>query len=549
MFATFAVGSCEGKVAYCIEPGTPIDNGHTFTAKDETFWDNYPSVLNKTIDADTIKSLIGRILQDGYNGNIDPTWVSQNSAAADKLAHVYATQLLIWETIVGERDENFGHVSTGGKNPVLDFIKQGHPLRSRIMEKYNSMVTSVQNHSKVPSFMAKSRGKAPTIELEWDGSQYTAKLTDDNKVLGNYNFTSDYTAMKFTTSGNVLTITSPTDPTGDVTVSASKKDSKRMGLVVWDDGTFGPGVGQQNIVTYTQSVTDPIAAYLKLNVSYGSAKIVKTSEDGKVEGITFKITGNGIDQNVTTNSRGEVQIDNLQPGEYTVTEQMAGDYVPLEPQKVTVQAGQTATVSFNNSLQKGSLTVAKNSEDGLNIELYPKTYENYILEKSAIAEDYDETIAKLCFAQAVKFIECHSDDDNPEIQAQIIVLKYMLFRFMNNDTRGYIYTNELKNQLSNTTFNEISTATFRMRIIGKLRDKGVIIASSSKGYKLPSKLSELYDFINRDASIVIPMLARLKKCRDLVKLGTANNLDLLDHTEYQSLKAYFDNLPISNIGE
>ena len=51
MFATFAVGSYEGKVAYCIEPGTPIDNGHTFTAKDETFWDNYPSSLNKTIDA------------------------------------------------------------------------------------------------------------------------------------------------------------------------------------------------------------------------------------------------------------------------------------------------------------------------------------------------------------------------------------------------------------------------------------------------------------------------------------------------------------------
>lgn len=33
MFATFAVRSYEG----CIEPGTPIDNGHTFTAKDEAF--------------------------------------------------------------------------------------------------------------------------------------------------------------------------------------------------------------------------------------------------------------------------------------------------------------------------------------------------------------------------------------------------------------------------------------------------------------------------------------------------------------------------------
>lgn len=183
----------------------------------------------------------------------------------------------------------------------------------------------------------------------------------------------------------------------------------------------------------------------------------------------------------------------------------------------------------------------------IRVELYPKTYENYILEKSAIAEDYDGVVAKLCFAQAVKFIEHHSDDDDPEVQAQIIVLKYMLFRFMNNDTRGYMYTGELQEQLANTDLNKMSTATFRMRIIGKLRDKGVIIASSSKGYKLPSKLSELYDFINHDANIVIPMLERLKKCRDLIKLGTANSLDLLDHTEYKSLKSYFDNLPTSDI--
>ncbi len=86
----------------------------------------------------------------------------------DIMAHVYATQLLIWETIVGERDEQFAHVSTGGKNPVLDFIKPGHPLRSRIMDKYNSMVTSFQNHSKVPSFMAKSRARLPL--LSWNGT-------------------------------------------------------------------------------------------------------------------------------------------------------------------------------------------------------------------------------------------------------------------------------------------------------------------------------------------------------------------------------------------
>ena len=182
----------------------------------------------------------------------------------------------------------------------------------------------------------------------------------------------------------------------------------------------------------------------------------------------------------------------------------------------------------------------------IRIELYPKTYDTYILENSAIAEDYDEDIAKLCFAQAVKFVEHNADDPDPEVKAQVIVLQYLLFRFMNNDTRGYIYTQELKSQLINTELRGITDTAFRMRIIGKLRDKGVIIASSQKGYKIPSKQAELYDFINHDAKIVIPMLARLKKCRDLVKLGTANGLDLLEHSEYDQLRAYFDSTPTSD---
>ena len=89
-------------------------------------------------------------------------------------------------------------------------------------------------------------------------------------------------------------------------------------------------------------------------------------------------------------------------------------------------------------------------EKTIRIELYPKTYENYMLENSAIAEDYDEEIAKLCFAQAVKFVEHNNDNNDPEVKAQVIVLQYLLFRFMNNDTRGYIYTYELKDQLANT---------------------------------------------------------------------------------------------------
>lgn len=176
----------------------------------------------------------------------------------------------------------------------------------------------------------------------------------------------------------------------------------------------------------------------------------------------------------------------------------------------------------------------------IRVMLYPQKFETYIINNSAIAEDYDEHIANLCFNQAVTFLFQNINSDDDEIKAQMIVLDYLLFRFMNNDTRGYIPTKELKKQLSYMGIKEISTSTFRLRIICKLRDKGVIIASSPKGYKIPSRESELYDFVNHGASIVIPMLERLRKCRDLVKLSTNNELDLFAHDEFAALRKYFD---------
>ena len=95
-----AMGSYSGNIAYCIEPGTGQHTGDTLTEKNEDYFNNLGS--NGTISGDDIRLNIGRILQYGYCGSISTSWKSQNSDDADKLSHAIATQLLIWETIVGE---------------------------------------------------------------------------------------------------------------------------------------------------------------------------------------------------------------------------------------------------------------------------------------------------------------------------------------------------------------------------------------------------------------------------------------------------------------
>lgn len=353
-----AMGSYTGEIAYCIEPGIGQHTGDAFTKRDENFWDNYPADYNRTIQPDNIKLLIGRILQYGYVGPMSSSWVSQDESG-DTLAYAMATQLLVWETIVGERDEDFAKVSTGGYDPILNMVTQEHPVYERMMRHYRSIEASVQRHTKLPSFMRKTAGNALVAELEWDGSQYIATLTDEYGVLGNYQFDAPE-GVDLKVQENKLTVIAKVAPKDAVTVTASKEAARR-GVITWTDGS--PREGSQDVVTYGQQVSDPVKGFVKLQVSYGSAKIVKESEDGVVAGVGFVIQGNGVEQTVETGEHGEIQIDHLEPGEYTITELAQESYVPQPPQTVTVKPGETATVRFSNVCKKFTVSLTKRDKE------------------------------------------------------------------------------------------------------------------------------------------------------------------------------------------
>lgn len=359
----YTMNSYKGNICYCIEPGRPLDTGLIFTQKGEDFFDNFPEAYNSTISADDIKLFLGRILQYGYTGQISDSWKSQNAEDADTMSKAFATQLLVWETVVGERDEYFNHVTPNGYNAILEQVRGDHPLRNGIMNYYNAIASAVQQHTKMPSFLSRTAGKAQTVELSWDGSRYCAELTDTNGVIGNYNYSAP--GMNCVVSGNKLIITSNSAPTDRVTLTAEKKSSQRRGLIIWSDGAYQPGGGNQDTVTFGQQVDDPVKGYINLKVSYGSAKIVKVSEDGKVDGIIFRIQGDGVDKTVKTANGGVFQLDNLKPGAYTVTETEYEQYEPQEVRRITVVSGQVTTVTFSNTLRRGDLTVKKTAEDGL----------------------------------------------------------------------------------------------------------------------------------------------------------------------------------------
>lgn len=359
------LGTYNGQVSYCIEPGIGQYSGDTLTNKDESYWENYPTSNNQTISPDTVKVLLGRIMQYGYQGNVSTSWRSQNASDAANMSHILATQMLVWETVVGERDASFNHVNPAnyGKGAVLSYIGDSHPLRGQIMAYYNSMVSSVQSHTKIPSFCFRSYGSAQSYELEWNGTNYSATLTDTNGVLSNFSFSSSNPGVSFSKSGNSLTITADSAVVGDIRVTASKTNGVRTGVITWSDGNAGAGI--QDVITYGENVSDPVSAFLLLEMeAVGTMHLVKTSEDGVVSGIQFTISGNGITKTVTTGAGGTVDISDLIAGTYTVTEAGIDRYKPQTSQRVTIVGGQTSTVTFNNVLKRGALEVTKSSEDG-----------------------------------------------------------------------------------------------------------------------------------------------------------------------------------------
>ncbi|MGN0474699.1 MAG: collagen binding domain-containing protein, partial [Acutalibacteraceae bacterium] len=256
-----------------------------------------------------------------------------------------------------------------------------HPLKSKIMSHYNRIVSSVQSHTKLPSFMAKAENLAQNLDFNWNGEKYILDLTDTNNVLANYSFSANEDGIEFSINENVLTITAKNLPSDSVTITANKTSSKRRGIVTWTDEKIGPNGGIQDVVTYAQSVSDPVQGFVKLNVVKKEEALVeivkKDAETGKVipvAGIGFKVhdcaTGEFVVQNDTdtyyTNSTGKLTLpETLKYGRYELVEVQTAEGYVLDgtPVEFTVDGSkEIVTVEKKNTAQKGKITISKNGE-------------------------------------------------------------------------------------------------------------------------------------------------------------------------------------------
>ena len=329
----------DGSNAFCIQPGVPLKTGNTLVESASETWDALSASQQKAV---------GLALLYGYQGNRDSLTGSDDEKWL-------ATQTLVWEFVTGCRDANAPYSQTSSTIYSLHFGSNYPNEGARAA--YDQIVSMLNRHNTVPSFM-----NGGSRELEYKDGRYTLTLTDTNGVLSEYDISVSDRNVSVGKSGNTLTLSSPEAFSGSVRITASRNNipivSESAKLIAYGDPNL------QDLITGVENA-EPVRAYLDLETPTGSVALKKTSEDGVVEGINFTVDGNGIHQTVKTNAAGEIQIDGLVPGVYTVTEQSYDRYEPQSVQRVTVIGGQTSTVTFSNVLKRGDLTVTKTSEDGL----------------------------------------------------------------------------------------------------------------------------------------------------------------------------------------
>ena len=175
----------------------------------------------------------------------------------------------------------------------------------------------------------------------------------------------------------------------------------------------------------------------------------------------------------------------------------------------------------------------------LSVEEFPNTKTPYWGAVSEENRQFDQDIYDLAVHRARSFIAEHEREIG-EKSLQVATLQYLLFYVHNVNARTFISSHHLLNVLEDYTESKIRLNYLYRRIIAPLRDAGIILASSSQGYKIPVSVEDITTYINQTHMVVSPMLHRIEICRNLIKQQTGNNLDVLDDPAFLRYKHYFD---------
>ena len=351
--------------AYCLE-------------KDKLIWDN----IDFTWSSFTVpqQTTMKAILAEGFHetNSLDKSdWgntqgIGYKGNYANETAKWLVTQYLIW---AAEKNYITKHSNTSWtwKSQVdtdLETVAKNAYNPTVVRSYYAEVKAKLLNAYTIPSFASSSSSSfSTTIKMYWDGSKYTATVTDSHSVAAYYTYT--HNGITFTKNGNKLTISTTKEYPSGVVATGSRTIGDDSNLAWWKctDSSIqliATPLGKTKTVrSYlkVQTVTPFYSIYLKKSSS--NTSITNGDSGYSLAGAVYKIYNSSGTEvaSITTDSSGKGSSSaKLKNGTYTAVESKAPPGYALDTTRHTVRINNAdATLNVSDVPLIKTVTLTKMS--------------------------------------------------------------------------------------------------------------------------------------------------------------------------------------------
>ena len=173
------------------------------------------------------------------------------------------------------------------------------------------------------------------------------------------------------------------------------------------------------------------------------------------------------------------------------------------------------------------------------IDEWPPTYEETIRVLDKETDQFDPIIARRACRAAQHFIERKQKHSDSLVREQVACMKFLLLHFTISG-RSYISSRQIIRRLNLLRDRHMNLKYFQLKVIAKLRDQGMLITSSDKGYKLPTCIDDCNLWLDRGLHTMEPLLNRITRFRNALKLASGGELDILADNRYRTIRDFAD---------
>lgn len=157
-------------------------------------------------------------------------------------------------------------------------------------------------------------------------------------------------------------------------------------------------------------------------------------------------------------------------------------------------------------------------------------------------EKIDCLIRQEALQRAIRYIEAHQDGPE-DLLLRCEFLKALIEHSM-VAPGDYLRADIIEGKLNRVADRPLGAHALRSKIVGPLRDDGVLVSSKASGpgpgYKLPASMRDVESYIELTDAQVVPALRRVKSAAQIVRAATYGETNLLAQDRFKCIRSLTD---------